>query len=405
MAEALAKVAATLVQVRDTPMLSQRIVDELRPMFEVLGVMLCRVDSRTQSLRAVAVSGDVGREYTHIVFAAGMGTPGLAVTEPRPVILPDVLADTRVRLSPEMRAVISRAPFRAVLAVPVTLHRQIIGTLCLLDREGRVFTDDEAWFLQAVAHQAALALENARLHEEAERLRAEAVTANQAKDVFIATLSHELRTLLNGAYGWTQVLRRGDMDKATIQHGLEAIERNCTLQARLIEDVLDVSRIIAGKLRLSIQRVELSTIVEQSVEQLGGEAEGKGVILAVRIDPTTGHVDGDPLRLHQIVTNLVSNGIKFTPRGGRVEVTLARDGATIRLTVTDTGQGIGPELLPHVFERFRQDEAARHGAVGLGLGLGIVKHLVELHQGSVVAQSHGVGRGAAFTVVLPAIRA
>jgi signal transduction histidine kinase len=223
--------------------------------------------------------------------------------------------------------------------------------------------------------------------------------------VFIATLSHELRALLNGAYGWTQLLRRADMDKAAIQHGLEAIERNCTLQARLIEDVLDVSRIIAGKLRLSIQRVELSTIVEQSIEQLRGNAQGKGVIVALRVDPNTGTVDGDPLRLHQVVTNLVSNGIKFTPRGGRVEVTLARDGAMIRLTVTDTGHGIAPELLPHVFERFRQDEVERGGAGGLGLGLGIVKHLVELHQGSVCAQSQGAGHGAAFTVVLPAARA
>jgi GAF domain-containing protein len=254
MAEALANVAATLVQVRDTPSLSQRIVDELRPMFQTLRVMFCRVEPETQSLRAVAVSGEVGPEYdTHVVFAAGMGTPGLAVAEPRPVVLSDVLAEARVRLTPEMRALISRAPFRAVLAVPVI---QVIGTLCLLDRKGRLFTDDEAWFLQAVAHQAALALENARLYEEAERLRAEAVAANRAKDIFIATLSHELRTLLNGAYGWARILHAGQMDKTELERGLDAIERSCTLQARLIDDVLDVSRIITGKLRLSIQPVK-----------------------------------------------------------------------------------------------------------------------------------------------------
>jgi signal transduction histidine kinase len=405
MAEALANIAATLVQVRDTPSLSQRIVDELREMFDTLAVMFCRVDRETQSLRAIAVSGDVGPEYdTQVVFAAGMGTPGLAVVEPRPVVLSDVLADARVRLAPDMRALISRAPFRAVLAVPVVLHSQIIGTLCLLDRKGRLFTDDEAWFLQAVAHQSALALENARLYEEAERLRAEAVAANRAKDVFITTLSHELRSLLNGAFGWARTLRRGQMDKATIEHGLEAIERNCSLQARLIDDLLDVSRIIAGKLRLSIQRVELSAIVEQSIEQLQEEAEGKGVILTARIDPNTGSVQGDPLRLHQVVTNLLSNAIKFTLRGGRVEVTLVRDGTMIRLTVRDTGQGIAPELLPHVFERFRQQETERGGVGGLGLGLAIVKHIVELHQGAVAADSRGVGLGAAFTVILPAMR-
>jgi signal transduction histidine kinase len=406
MAEALAKVAAALVEVWDTPVLSQRIVDELRSLFETRGVMFCRVDPETDSLRAVAVSGDVGPEYdTHVVFAAGMGTPGLAVTEPRPVVFTDVLADARVQLTPEMRDLISRAPFRAVLTAPVILHNRIIGTLCLLDRKGRLFTDDEAWFLQAIAHQAALALESASLYEKAERLRTEAVVANQAKDVFIATLSHELRTLLNGALGWARVLRTGQPDKVATDHALEAIERSCVLQTRLIEDLLDISRIITGKLTLSIERVELSTIAAQSIEQLQRAAEEKGVILTVRIDPNIGSVEGDPLRLHQVVTNLVSNGIKFTPRGGRVEVTLERRGAMIRLIVTDTGTGIAPELLPHVFERFRQQKVEPGGRGGLGLGLGIVKHLVELHQGTVVADSQGMDRGATFTVSLPAIQA
>jgi signal transduction histidine kinase len=177
------------------------------------------------------------------------------------------------------------------------------------------------------------------------------------------------------------------------------------LQARLIEDLLDVSRILTGKLTLSIERVELATIAAQSIEQLQRAADDKGVILTVRIDPNIGSVEGDPLRLHQVVTNLVSNGIKFTPRGGRVEVTLERHREMIRLTVTDTGTGIAPELLPHVFERFRQQKVEPGGTGGLGLGLGIVKHLVELHQGTVVADSQGVDRGATFTVVLPTIRA
>ena len=403
MAATLAEVAGIFVQVRDTHFLQQRIADELRVMFGTLGVLFCRLDAPTQSLRAVAVSGDVGAEYdTHVVYAAGMGTPGLALAEPKPVILADVLADARVQLTPEMRGIISRAPFRAVLAVPVILHSQIIGTLCLLDRKGREFTDDEAWFLQAVAHQAALALESARLYEEAEQLRAEAVAANQAKDLFIATLSHELRTLLNAAYGWARTLRAGEMNKSAMDHGLEAIERNCTLQARLIDDVLDVSRIITGKLRLSMQSVELSTIVEESIEQLQGVAEEKGVILALEVDANTGSVQGDPLRLHQVITNLVSNGIKFTPRSGRIDIRLERHADIIRISVTDTGRGIAPDLLPHVFERFRQQEGERAVASGLGLGLGIVKHLVELHKGAVIAESRGEGLGATFTVILPA---
>jgi signal transduction histidine kinase len=339
-----------------------------------------------------------------------MGAPGLAVVEPKPVILPDVLEDARVQLTSEMRSLIGRAPFRAVLTVPVILDARIIGTLCFLDRPGRVFTDDEAWFAQAVAHQAALALENARLYEASERHRrtaeaaqAEAVAANQAKDVFIATLSHELRTLLNTAFGWAKVLRAGQVDKAAMEHGLEAIERNCALQARLVDDVLDVSRIITGKLQLATQAVQLSTVVEQSVDSLRHDAEEKGVILTMEIEPDTGTVDGDPLRLHQIITNLVSNAIKFTPGGGRVEVRLERRGGIIRKIVTDTGQGISSDLLPHVFERFRQQEIQPGGMGGLGLGLGIVKHLVELHGGTVVAESRGEGFGTTFTVDLPAL--
>lgn len=404
MAATLAEVAGVLVQVRDTGLLSQRIVDELRAMFRTLGVMFCRLDQATQTLRAVAVSGDVGPEYdTHVVYAAGMGTPGLAVAEPQPVILADLLADARVQLTPEMRDLISRAPFRAVLAVPVILHTRFIGTLCLLDRKGRVFSVDEGWFLQAVAHQAALALENARLYEDAERLRAEAVAANQAKDVFIATLSHELRTLLNAAFGWTRLLRTAPMERAAMEHGLEAMERNCMLQARLIDDVLDLSRILTGKLRLSVQRVELSPLLQQSIEQLQLAADEKGVILTVESESDAGAVQGDPLRLHQVVTNLVSNGIKFTPRGGRLNVQVERLDGVIRLAVTDTGQGIEPDSLPHVFERFRQDERDRAGEGGLGLGLSIVKHLVELHKGTVIAESRGVGLGATFTVILPAM--
>jgi len=403
LAETLAEIASIFVQVRDTPVLSQRIVDELRSMFGTLGVMFCRMDPETKSLRAVAVSGDVGPEYdAHVVYAAGMGTPGLAVTEPKPVILSDVLHEARVKLTPEMRALISRAPFRAVLAVPIVLHSEIIGTLCMLDRPGRRFTDDEAWFAQAVAHQSALALENARLYEEAERLRVEAIGANQAKDVFLATLSHELRQLMNASFGWAKMLRGGQMDKATTERALISLERNAMLQTRLIDDVLDVSRIIAGKLTLSITAVQLSRVLEESVDSLRPQADEKGVTLLVEIEPNAGLVEGDPLRLHQIITNLVTNGTKFTPRGGQVAVRLERDGEAIRIVVTDTGSGIASDLLPHVFEPFRQQEVEQ-GRTGLGLGLTIVKRLVELHAGTVTAASPGLGLGAIFTVDLPVL--
>lgn len=403
LAETLAEVAGIFVQMRDTVLLSQRIVDELRVMFGALGVMFCRKDPETGSLRAVAVSGDVGSEYdTHVLYAAGMGTPGLAVAEPQPVILQDLLRDARVKLTPEMRTLISRAPFRAVLSVPIVLHSEIIGTLCMLDRAGRLFTEDEAWFAQAVAHQSALALENARLYEEAERLRAEAVVANRAKDVFIATLSHELRQLMNASFGWAKMLRGGQLDMATTEHALVSLERNAMLQARLVDDVLDVSRIIAGKLTLSTMAVQLSKVLEDSVDSLRLQAEEKGVSLLVEIEPNTSMVEGDPVRLHQIVSNLATNGIKFTPRGGQVAVRLERHGDAIRIVVTDTGSGIASELLPHIFDRFRQQEV-EHGRTGLGLGLAIVKQLVELHGGTVTAASPGPGLGAIFTVDLSAL--
>ena len=175
------------------------------------------------------------------------------------------------------------------------------------------------------------------------------------------------------------------------------------MQARLIDDVLDLARVITGKLSLSTTAVQLSTVIEQSIDSLRLEGEEKGVTLALVIEPDTGFVDGDPLRLHQIATNLVSNGIKFTPAGGRVDVRLARHGQVIRMTVTDSGRGITRDLLPHVFERFRQQEDEHGGPRGLGLGLAIVKHLVELHGGTVTAESRGEGLGATFTVELPAI--
>ena len=199
------------------------------------------------------------------------------------------------------------------------------------------------------------------------------------------------------------MLRAGDMDKAAMAHGVQAIERNCMLQARLIEDVLDVSRIITGKIRLSTQAVALAAVIEQSIEQLQQDAADKGIALDVEIAPDTGRVEGDPLRLHQIITNLLANAIKFTPRNGRVNLRLERHAGIIRMAITDTGRGIEPELLPHVFDRFRQLQLDRTGSGGLGLGLGIVKHLVELHRGAVIAESRGVGLGATFTVILPAM--
>src|SRR4030095_6077920 len=232
--------------------------------------------------------------------------------------------------------------------------------------------------------------------------RAEAETANRLKDEFLATVSHELRTPLNAIIGWAHMLRRGRLDDETQVRALETIERNAKSQAQLIEDILDVSRMINGKTRLQMAPVNVASVINQAVDAVQLAASSKGIVLQVTLDPSVRYVLGDASRLQQVVWNLLSNAIKFTPAGGRVEVVFEGDESNARITVADTGQGIGEEFLPHVFERFRQADGAStrvHG--GLGLGLALVRHLVELHGGTVRARSEGKGRGAAFIVKLP----
>jgi PAS domain S-box-containing protein len=242
-----------------------------------------------------------------------------------------------------------------------------------------------------------------RQMEETLKLRAEELEqANHTKDEFLATLSHELRTPLTAILGWTRLLRARQFDEAGQERAVEIIERNAEAQAKLIEDLLDVSRIITGKLRLEVRPLALTPIVETAVNALRPAAEAKRLQLEPDLDIKTGPMTGDPNRLRQIITNLLSNAIKFTPDGGRIEVRLERADSYARLTVRDTGTGIRAEDLPYIFERFRQaDSTSTRAHSGLGLGLAIVRHLVELHGGTVQAESRGEGQGAAFTVDLP----
>ena len=251
------------------------------------------------------------------------------------------------------------------------------------------------------------ALEDARAAgrraELAHAAQREAEAANRAKDDFLAVLSHELRTPLNATFGWVRMLRSGRLDGAAAEHGLEVIERNVTQQSRLISDLLDASRIVFGRLELSLQAVDFPALVASVVESIRPSAEIRAIGLKSELDPDAGPVNGDPDRLRQVVENILGNAIKFTPPNGSVTVRLARDGDAC-LTVSDTGRGIDPELLPHIFERFRQsDSPSTRGHAGLGLGLAIVRHLVELHGGRVRGESEGVGQGATFTVVLPIV--
>jgi PAS domain S-box-containing protein len=233
-----------------------------------------------------------------------------------------------------------------------------------------------------------------------EESRRELRDADQAKDRFLAVVSHELRTPLTAMLGWVRLLTTGMLDEATSARALPVIERNTKLLAQLIDDLLDVSGIVAGKLRLEVVPVDLVAVIESAIESVQGLVDAKSIGLKAVLDPSAGLVAGDPGRLQQVVWNLLANAIKFTPSRGRIDLRLERAGSHARLTVRDTGRGISPELLPHIFDRFRQDERTRrHG--GLGLGLAIVCHIVKLHEGTVRAESDGEDRGATLVVELP----
>ena len=249
-----------------------------------------------------------------------------------------------------------------------------------------------------------------RIHAEDERLRLEAARhgaeeASRAKDEFLAMLSHELRSPLNVMLGWIRMLRGGQLDGPAVSRGMEILERNIKLQATLIEQLLDLSRIVAGKLALDVCPLDLAELTGFAIDASRPAAQAKGVQLSAVV-PSVGCVMADPQRLQQVVSNLFTNAVKFTPEGGRIDVRLNAAGQMAHLTVTGTGVGIGHDLLPHVFERFRQgDSSVTRQHTGLGLGLSIVRHLVKMHQGAICATSGGRGLGATFSVTLPLLSA
>jgi signal transduction histidine kinase len=250
------------------------------------------------------------------------------------------------------------------------------------------------------ARRAEEALRDALAGEQSAREAAE--SANRMKDEFLATLSHELRSPLGAILTWVTMLRSGTVNPQQQMQGLAAIERNTRLQVKLIEDLLDVSRIVSGKMRLDIALVELGLVIEAALESIRPAADAKGVRLEADIRPTLGPIAGDANRLQQVIWNLVSNAVKFTPRGGRVQVLADDVESRARIRVIDTGRGIESAFLPHVYERFRQgDSSLTRSEGGLGLGLAIVRHLVEMHGGTVDAASDGLGQGSVFTVHLP----
>jgi len=322
------------------------------------------------------------------VIRTGTAAIALNITD---AMLVDVAKDDaeRLRLLRSLELV-------SYLCLPLKVHGRTIGAVTMAMAEsGRHFDDDDVRIAEDAASRAALAVDNARAYEQLQ-------AANQLKDEFLATLSHELRTPLNAILGYARMLRSGVLKEERKEQALETVERNATTLTQMVEDVLDVSRIAAGKIRLHVQPVDLAVVLRDALATITPAAEAKGVRLESILEPHVGPVSGDPDRLQQVFWNLLSNAVKFTPRAGRVQLRLQRVNSHIEVTVSDTGIGIPEDFLPHLFERFRQGDSTTtriHG--GLGLGLAIARRIVELHGGRIAALSPGEGKGATFRVELP----
>jgi PAS domain S-box-containing protein len=316
----------------------------------------------------------------------------------KPLLVPHLAPDYIDALAQDERhrQIIHSLGLTSLIIVPIVAGGSLYGALTLVQAEsGRRFTERDLQLAGDVAARAGVAVYNAQLYVEAQ-------AASHAKDEFLATLSHELRTPMTSILGWAAMLKMGEVDAALLDEAITAIDRSSRAQAQLIDDLLDVSRITLGKLHLTIEDVSIDEIVASASEAVRPAANAKKVALDVMLDPQKPRINGDPNRLQQVIWNLLSNAVKFTPSGGSVRVTVSSDAAVARVVVSDTGEGIDRDFLPHMFARFRQaDSTTTRRFGGLGLGLSIVKQITELHGGTVVAESEGRGRGATFTVTLP----
>jgi signal transduction histidine kinase/ActR/RegA family two-component response regulator len=399
-AEVLAELARSINTAQDVSTVLQRVVDGAKE--------LCRCDLTSVALRETESGSIVMRnragEYRgaqdRFVVEPGRGAGGLVLESGSPFRSDNMAEDARItRADAEL---VELEGLVATLVVPIMVGGRVEGLLYVHRRMPKSFDDRTEAVLLQLAEYAAIAIHNMRMLAHEHQMRAEAESASRTKDEFLATLSHELRSPLQPLLNWAYLLRSPNLDPASAERALDAIERSTKTLGQLIEDLLDVSRIVTGKLRLQARPVRLPAVVRAAMEAVETAAVAKSVTLEARVESDLPAVMGDPDRLQQVLWNLLSNGIKFTPKGGRVTVTVAGRNSEVLLTVADTGAGIKREFLPHVFERFRQAESSTNRAYGgLGLGLAIVRHLVELHGGSVAVQSEGEGQGATFSVSLP----
>ncbi|MEH2453597.1 PAS domain S-box protein [Nostoc sp.] len=354
-----------------------------------------------QKFRLVACNGitdEVFQTIEYLEFNQGMC--GLVAQERHQIVVNDVLHSSHPNAQ-----ILHPFGITAYAGQPLIAQGKLLGVLSFASRTRTHFTSGEIALLQATSDQVAVALERAQLMASLQQQKEQLVQANRIKDEFLAVLSHELRTPLNPILGWSKLLQTKKYDQATTIRALETIERNAKLQTQLIEDLLDVSRILQGKLSLNIAPVNLESAIAAAIETVRLAAEAKSIQINTVFEPNIGQVTGDLARLQQVLWNLLSNAIKFTPQGGQVEISLQSLGSQAQLRVSDTGKGISPDFLPYVFDYFRQaDGATTRKFGGLGLGLAIVRQIVELHGGTVQAESLGEEQGATFTVVLPLIK-
>jgi signal transduction histidine kinase/CheY-like chemotaxis protein len=402
-AEVVAELTQRMNASLDLPTALARLVDGARELCEG---DIARIVVRNPTSGKMELRHQVGARWEGyregMVVEPGEGTGGIVLLTSRPFRTENYAEDPRI--SPHYVAASRADGTVAQIVVPIPGEAGLAGLLYVDRRHRRPFTDGDEAILVRLAHHAATAIRNSQLFAAEQRARADADAANRAKDQFLAVLSHELRTPLSAILGWARLLTAGRLDAAQQRNAAGIIERNAQLQSELVSDLLDVSRIVAGKLEIDRSPVDLLLVVRAAVEAASGELEAKQVRLVTALDPVAGDILGDARRLQQVVANLLSNAVKFTPAGGVVDVRLVRYETSARLIVADTGEGMDPAVLPKIFDPFEQgDTSTTRRHQGLGLGLAIVRQLVELHGGTIRADSEGKGKGATFTVDLPVL--
>ncbi|WP_179228365.1 PAS domain S-box protein [Leptolyngbya ohadii] len=381
--------------------LLETIFEKLRTLTGLDVYLNYMLDEQQQKLR-LAFYGGIGQEEAQAIewLDVGQALCGTVAQERRQIVKVNIQdsSDPKLQLARSVGAT-------ACACQPLIAQGKLFGTVGFASRSRSEFTASEESLFRAICDQVAIALERAKLLTSLQQQTEELARVNRIKDEFLAVLSHELRSPLNPILGWTRLLQTRDFNAAKTAEALAIIERNAKLQTQLIDDLLDVAKILRGKLSMEMAAVDLTFVIEAAIDTVRGAATAKQIDLYTVL-PQVGQVYGDVVRLQQVFWNLLSNAIKFTPAHGRVEIRLEQRDAQIQITVSDTGKGIKPEFLPHLFESFRQEDASttrRFG--GLGLGLAIVRHLVEAHGGTITADSLGEGLGSTFTVRLPFLNA